>query len=173
MYRKFLFLIAAFFIALALILIVSGSPTHQLIAQMMGRRNMGSDMRIIHQLFADRDLVHRTVEQIPNGIRAVTESDDPEIAARIQTHVAKMYRHLDEKSAFPGIGMAPTLPELFRNVDRYQRQMQMTPKGVIVSETSSDADMVLLIREHAREVDRFISEGMPIMMHGMNDRMRQ
>jgi flagellar biosynthesis/type III secretory pathway ATPase len=53
-----------------------------------------------------------------------------------------------------------------RNPDLYRRQFEMTPKGIMVTETSDDPDMVAVIREHAREVTEFVETGMPGMMHG-------
>ena len=59
----------------------------------MGGGMMGSDMmgmahdsatmaqlRVIHLLFVNHDRINRTVTNLPDGIRTVTESDDPEIA---------------------------------------------------------------------------------------------
>jgi hypothetical protein len=66
--------------------------------------------------------------------------------------------------------MSRTIPIMFRNADRYQRQFAQTATGLVVTETSKNSDMTNLIREHAREVDRFIAEGMPGM--GGNMMMR-
>jgi hypothetical protein len=51
--------------------------------------------------------------------------------------------------------------------DRYQRQYELTAKGIIVTEMSSDREMVEIIREHAREVTQFVEEGMSAMRGGM------
>ena len=47
------------------------------------------EMRIIHELLANHDRIKRTVTNLPNGIRTVTESDDPQTAQWIKTHVAR------------------------------------------------------------------------------------
>jgi hypothetical protein len=65
------------------------------------------------------------------------------------------------------IRMVATLPTMFSNANRYQRQYELTSKGIIVTETSDDRDMVDVIREHAREVNGFVEEGMPAMMENM------
>ncbi|MGK2880646.1 MAG: hypothetical protein ACSLE6_07560, partial [Mycobacterium sp.] len=57
----------------------------------------------------------------------------------------------------------------FRRATDYQRQITLTPSGVVVVETSSDPELVNAIREHAREVTGFVVEGMPAMMGGMMD----
>jgi len=50
---------------------------------------------------------------------------------------------------------------------RYCRKLEVTAKGVAVTETASDADMIALIKAHAREITGFVDEGMPAMMRGM------
>src|SRR6266513_2843381 len=64
---------------------------------MGGSGMMGSatsaDMSTYMDLFNHHSEIRRTVEQIPGGVRTTTESDDPALAAQLQTHVAAMYRH--------------------------------------------------------------------------------
>lgn len=62
--------------------------------------------------------------------------------------------------------MSRTVPVLFQNIARYRRQLEATPKGVVVTETASDADMVELIKAHAQEISSFVADGMPAMMRG-------
>lgn len=169
MHRKSIILITLFIFTLGLIF-----TTPSVAQRMRGRMHHGGmmgggEMGIIHQLFDNHNQIRRTVEEIPGGIRAVTESDNPEIAALIQEHVSRMYQRIDNGQVFPMIRMSPTLPVMFRNANRYQRQLEITPKGIVVTETSQDRDMVAVIREHARDVNGFVEEGMP-MMHRM--RMR-
>lgn len=173
MKRKSVFWIALFSLALGMILVVSSFVKSQeiLTAQGMMENNRlpgsmmgGNDMGTIHQLFANHNQIYRTVKDIPGGIQAVTESPNPQITALIQSHVSKMYQRIETGQTFPMIHMAPSLPAMFRNADAYQRQLQLTAKGIIVTETSSDPEMVTIIREHAREVSNFVEEGMPAMM---------
>jgi len=135
---------------------------------MMGHHGMGQgrDAQTIHQLFAYHDQIHRTVEEIPGGIRAVTESDNPEVAALIQSHVSQMYDRIATRRSIPMIGMSSTLPTMTQAKDQYERQLRMTSKGIEVIETSDDPEIVALIREHAQEVTQFAEEGMPAMMNG-------
>jgi hypothetical protein len=122
------------------------------------------DMRTVMELFAKHNAIRRTVEELPNGIRTTTESDDPRVAALLQAHVASMYKRLDERRLFSM--MSRTLPVLFRNASRYRREARYVPKGVIVTEVSTDPKLVQVIRAHAREVDDFVREGMSAMMGG-------
>jgi len=135
---------------------------------MMGNPGMGqgSDAQTIHQLFADHKQIRRTVEEIPGGIRAVTESDNPQVAALIQKHVSKMYDRVNKKQPIPMIGMSSTLPTMTQAANQYRRQIRITPKGIEVTETSGKPEMVALIREHTQEVTQFVKQGMSAMMNG-------
>jgi hypothetical protein len=123
--------------------------------------NNGKDMQIVHQLFANHNQIRRTVEEIPGGVRTLTESDNPQITALIQAHVQSMHRRVDEGRWFTM--MSPTLPIMFRNADRYQRQNKNTSKGIAVTKTSDDPDLVAVLREHSYEVSSFVERGMPCM----------
>lgn len=131
---------------------------------MMGAAT-GADMSAYMDLFARRDEIRRRVEPIPGGVRTVTESDAPELAARLQAHVASMYEHLDRGAEVRC--MSPTLPTLFRHASGYRRDLTMTRTGVIVIERSQDPRLAEMIREHAAEVSGFVREGMSAMMQGM------
>jgi hypothetical protein len=131
---------------------------------MMGSAS-GADMSAYMDLFARHDEIRRTVEEIPGGVRTTTESDAPELARRLQTHVASMYDHLGRDAEVRCMSRA--LPTLFRNADRYRRELKQTPKGVVVTETSRDPRLASIIRGHADEVSGFVHQGMPAMMRGM------
>lgn len=175
MMKRQLFLgIALFFFALGLISIVPKLATSQetQVAMcgggMMRDGRMGGnkeDMQIVHRLFANHDQIRRTVEEIPGGVRTLTESDNPQITALIQAHVQSMHQRVDEGRWFAM--MSRTLPTMFRNADRYQRQNKNTSKGISVTKTSDDPDLVAVLREHSREVSGFVEGGMPCMGGGM------
>ncbi len=108
----------------------------------------------------------RTASDIPGGIRAVTESEDPRVASLIQEHVSAMYAHLDREQPFP-YPMSRSVPKMFANSSRYHRRLTILPKGIAVTETSNDPEMIQVIRLHAREINGFVNDGMPAMMRGM------
>ena len=135
-------------------------------AEMMMPGNMMGPMRTGMELFMRHSEIRRTVTALPNGVRAVTESDDPHTAGLIQAHVSEMYQRLDQKRAFP-YPMSRSVPAMFRYSTLYRRQLEATSNGVAVTETADDPAMVAIIREHAREVSRFVRDGMPGMMRGM------
>lgn len=122
------------------------------------------DMGIVHQLFANHSRIRRTVKEIPGGVRTVTESDIPQITALIQAHVQSMHRRVDEGRRFAM--MSRTLPIMFRNANRYERKFELTPKGIVVTKTSDDPNLVTVLREHSREVSGFVEGGKPWMGGG-------
>lgn len=131
---------------------------------MMGGATVG-DMSTYMELFARHTEIRRTVKEIPGGVRTVTESDAPELVAQLQSHVASMYEHLDRGAEVTC--MSASLPSLFRHAESYRRRLTVTPKGVVVTETSNEPQLTQAIREHAREVTGFVRDGMPAMMQGM------
>jgi hypothetical protein len=131
-----------------------------------GMGGMMGPMRTGMQLFNNHAKVHRQVTVLSDGVRAVTESDDPHVAALIQEHVSDMYARIDRDQPF-AYPMSRTVPALFRNIGRYHRTLEITSKGVAVTETASDVDMIELIKAHAREITGFVDKGMPAMMGDM------
>ena len=64
--------------------------------------------------------------------------------------------------------MSRSVPAMFAHSTTYRRKLEATAKGVAVTETADDHPaMVTVIREHAREINGFVREGMPAMMRGM------
>jgi hypothetical protein len=124
---------------------------------MSGEGMMGSgmmqDMRSIHGLFRNHEAIERRVEDIPNGVRTVTTSDDPEVAQLIRTHVRQMKARYARGQ--PIRMMDPVFRELFRNRHKASLEYEDIPGGVRVIHTADDPQVVLLIRQHAR---RFVSE---------------
>ena len=124
----------------------------------------GGDMMGIHALFARRDEIRRTVTQIPGGVRATTESDDPAVVAQLREHVQSMYARL--KEGRPINTKDPLFAAIFENADKIHVEMENTPKGITVTETSADPKVVALVRRHAEVVSLFIANGMQEMMRG-------
>jgi hypothetical protein len=122
----------------------------------------GADMMALHFLFAHRDEIQRTVTEIPAGVRTTTQSDTPAVAAQLREHVRTMYARL--KDHRPINAGDPLFAALFKNADKIDVRIQDTPTGLTVTETSSDAEVVSLIRRHAEVVNRFLANGMHEMM---------
>ena len=144
----------------------AGGMMDEMMKMMMMPDNMMGPMRTGMKLFMRHREIRRTVTELPNGIHAVTESNDPQTAALIQAHVSEMYQRLDQNRAFP-YPMSRSVPAMFAHSTAYRRKLEATPKGIAVTETSDDPTMVAVIRAHAREISGFVREGMPAMMRGM------
>jgi hypothetical protein len=122
--------------------------------------SMSGDVGAIHELLANHDRITRTVTNLPNGIKTLTESADPEIAKTIKEHVENMGK-LVQSGKDPGLPMATaTVRALFENYDKIKTTYEITSTGVVVTQTSSDAHTVALLQQHAAEVTGLVKEGM-------------
>jgi hypothetical protein len=130
---------------------------------MMGMRHDSATMAqlgIIHELIANHDRMRRTVTNLPDGIRTVTESDDPKVAGWIKTHVADMGRRVAAGDD-PGLPIeSPALHAIFRDKDKIRTTVETTEKGVAVVQTSNDASIVAELQKHAAEVTDLVQGGM-------------
>lgn len=122
-------------------------------------------MQVVHQLMVNHDKLRRTVVNLPNGVRTVTESDDPTMVTQIQ-------RHVTMTGAFVAAGHDPNLPMstpalrgVLQNGRKIVRQAQATAKGMEVVETSDDPATVALLQQHAAEITELVKRGMAAM-HG-------
>ena len=128
-----------------------------------------ADMQLVRGMLFSHDRIKRTVTNLPNGIRTVTESDDPQVAQAIQTHVASMVQRLGDGKEFNLF--SKTIPVLFENRDKISTTVETTAKGSVVTQTSSDPQVVAALQVHATEVDELVRDGMAAMMRGMMARM--
>ncbi len=124
-------------------------------------------LRVIHTLFVAHDRIKRTVTNLPNGIRTVTESDDPQIAALLKSHVADMMKRV-------GAGDDPGLPiesdalhSIFRDKDKIHTSVETTANGVAVVQSSDDPKVVGELQDHAAQVTDFAREGMAALHTAM------
>ncbi|HUL94105.1 MAG TPA: hypothetical protein VLV56_17345 [Burkholderiales bacterium] len=129
---------------------------------MQGDASFADDMRLVHAMLFDHDKIKRSVSNLPDGIRTVTESDDPGVARAIKAHVASMEKRLSDGKIFNLF--SPTLPVLFENRDTIKTAVEMTDKGSIVTQTSGDAKTVAALQAHAVEVSELARDGMSAMM---------
>jgi len=130
---------------------------------MMGRgpgQGMRGDMTTIHALFDNRDKIKRTVNDLPNGAEAITESEDEEIAALIQEHVPAMDSRVLGNEPLPPMTFHPVFVELIKHADDYTLTYEETDKGIKVTYQADDPFVITLVREHAKLVSRFIKNGM-------------
>lgn len=138
---------------------------------MLTRQDGGSsaDMGLVHDLVMNHTQIRRTVINLPDGIKTVTESDDPQLAQSIKAHVASMSQRLKDGREFNIFSR--TLPVLFENRDKITSVVELTEKGSVVTRTSTDAKVVAALQGHAAEVTELAQEGPVAMMRGMMSRM--
>ena len=160
---------------------------HQGMGRMMGQGMMGrggmmghggmmahandqatmGQVRDIHQLLANHDRIRRTVTNLADGLRTVTESDNAEVARVIKTHVAEKIGRV-QAGDNPNLPMqSPELNAIYRNKDKIRTTVDMTEKGVVVVQTSDDAETVALLQKHASQVTDLVRGGMAAMHTAM------
>jgi intracellular sulfur oxidation DsrE/DsrF family protein len=112
---------------------------------------------VFHYLLEHHKDIRRTVKRLDNGVETLTESDRPEVAAKIQEHVAAMHKRVKE-----GRGLRfwdELFAAIFNKYDRIAMTVEKTDKGVRVRETSDDPTTVKLIQAHADVVSKFVAHG--------------
>ncbi|MEQ1760081.1 MAG: hypothetical protein ABL986_17325 [Vicinamibacterales bacterium] len=132
-----------------------------------GRVETTSLMGEIHDLFMSHDRMTRTVTNLPDGIRTVTESTDPRVAQLLIGHVVSMNARV-EKGDDPGLPIeSPALRAIFKNHESIRTTLETTARGIVVMQTSTDPTTVALLQRHASEVSSFVEEGMAAMHKAM------
>lgn len=139
-------------------------------AGMMGMSHDSATMALMmgsHQLVMNHDRIKRTVTNLPNGVRTVTESDDPRVAALIKEHVRSTVKRV-QSGDDPGLPMeTPAVHAIFRNKDKVHTTVDTTATGVIVVQTSGDSATVAALQTHASEVSTLVEGGMAAMHASM------
>lgn len=124
---------------------------------MMMDSDHARDMELFHYLLDNRKKIRRTVTELADGVETLTESDEPEVAAKIREHVAAMYRRIEEDR--PIHRRDPLFAEIFDHADAIDMVMEKTDHGLHVVETSTDPYVVELIKRHAQVVSKFLENG--------------
>jgi SAM-dependent methyltransferase len=118
---------------------------------------MRADQDVFHYLLEHHADIRRTVKPLNNGVETLTESDQPEIAKKIQEHVASMHKRIQE-----GRGLRywdDLFAAIFKKHASIKMTVENTEKGVRVKETSDDPTVVALIQAHANVVSQFVARG--------------
>jgi len=119
--------------------------------------SLAYDKAVWISLLHDHQKIRREVHHIDNGVEAVTESDDPDVAARIIDHALAMQLRMKEGAQVRV--WDPVFVDLFDNHDKITLEVTPTAKGVRIRETSDDPKVVELLRAHAVGVSDFVAEG--------------
>lgn len=128
------------------------------------RRGMSGEMRedmiTLHALFAARDKISRSVKMLPNGAEAITESDDPKVAALLQEHVPAMEGRVHDDKPLPPMTFHPIFVELIKHANDYTLTHEETDRGMKAIYRSEKPFVIMLVQEHAKLVSRFVKNGM-------------
>lgn len=134
---------------------------------MMGGNATMDERGDLHDLFFNHDKIKRTVTNLEDGIRTLTESDDPQVAATIKKHIAEMGKRVEE-GRDPGLPIeTPALHAIFDHKDKIKTTYETTDKGIIVVQTSTDKAAVKALQEHAAEVTDLAKRGMVAAQEAM------
>lgn len=115
------------------------------------------DRGIWLSLLTDHEKIRRVVTFRADGVDAVTESDDPDVARRIKDHAERMKIRMDQGATVRF--WDPVFAELFEHHDKVKLAVTITEKGVSISESSEDAAVVSLLHAHASGLSDFVREG--------------
>lgn len=115
------------------------------------------DRGIWQSLLTDHTKIRRVVTFRADGVDAVTESDDPDVARRIKDHAQRMKIRMDQGATVRF--WDPVFSELFENHDKVKLAVTVTEKGVSISESSEDPAVVSLLHAHASGLSDFVREG--------------
>lgn len=127
-------------------------------AAQRGQKGIGPARDVFHELLSRHDSIDREVQDISGGVRTVTTSEDPEVAALIRLHVRQMKARFE--AGMPVRRWDPLFVELLKNYDKIVFDLEDVPGGLRVTQTSEDPQVVLLIRQHAhRGVSEFVERG--------------
>lgn len=116
-----------------------------------------ADHEVFQFLLTNHKKINRNVKKLPNGVETLTESADPQVAAKIQEHVHWMSLRI--KNTQPIRMRDPLFAELFRHTSKIKMTHEVTDHGVRVTETSEDPYVVQLIQAHADVVSGFVARG--------------
>ncbi len=124
-----------------------------------GRQEQGHDRdhKVFRFLLTNHKKITRNVKELSNGVKTVTESDDPKVATKIKEHVLWMQHRVEENQ--PIRLRDPLFAELFKHTDKITMSYEKTKKGVSVTETSEDPYVAKLIKAHAKAVSGFVEHG--------------
>lgn len=114
----------------------------------------------LEMMFRYFPLIERRLDLLPDGIRAMTRSEDAEIAAILVSHISGMINRVEEGRDPKVFIQSPTLDILFDRRDTITTVIEPIEGGLVVTQTSTDAEVVAALHTHAAEVSDMADRGM-------------
>lgn len=118
---------------------------------------LGYDKGVWLGLLRDHGHIRRTIHHSETGLTAITESDDPKVAAAIIDHAMGMKARMQTGSFVRR--WDPVFAELFDNHEAVSIEVTETPRGVRISETGTHPDAIRFLRSHALGLSDFVRGG--------------
>lgn len=118
-------------------------------------------------MFRNFQTLSRRVEALPNGIRTVTTSSDPDVMAALVSHVTGMIARVEDGRDPQVFVQSPTLDVFFARGAGIETDIAITEAGIVVTQTATDPDLVAALQIHAAEVSDMAARGMA----AVHDRM--
>ncbi len=135
-----------------------------------GRDTTRAEVEEMRAMFMRHPDITRSVTNLPDGIETRTESTDPDLAAAIVGHVVKMVERMEDGRDPMVPIQSPTLNILFERGDSITTEMTPTDNGIIVTQTSTDPEVVAALQTHAAEVSDLAARGMAAVRDSMMGR---
>ena len=129
-----------------------------------------ADLATMFRTFPEID---REVTNLPNGIRAVTRSDNPQVKDAIVRHVIDMIARVEAGDDPKVFIQSPTLDIFFERYEALTTEVEVTDDGVIVTQTSDDPELVAAMHIHAAEVSAMADQGMQAVHQMMMERAQK
>lgn len=111
-------------------------------------------------LFCNFDTITREVENLPNGIRTVTRSSDPDVMDALVSHSVGMIDRVGQLDDPEIMIQSPTLDIFFVRGESIASDVEVTDDGLTVVQTSDDPQVVAALQKHAAEVTNMADRGM-------------
>ena len=118
-------------------------------------------------LFRNFQTLTREVTNLPDGIRTVTRSSDPDVMEALISHVIGMIDRVDTGDDPQIFIQSPTLDIFFARGNRIRSEIDITDDGIVVVQTSDDPEVVQAMHVHAREVSDMAERGMQAVHEAM------
>lgn len=111
-------------------------------------------------MFRNFRSLSREVVNLPDGIRTVTRSSDPEVMDVLISHVAGMIGRVEAGDDPQVFIQSPTLDIFFARPEAIKTKIEVTDAGITVTQISDDPEMVEALHVHAAEVSDMAARGM-------------
>ena len=119
------------------------------------------------EMFGNFETFTREVTNLPNGIRTITRSSDPDVMAALVSHVAGMTDRVTRGDDPQILIQSPTLDIFFERGEGITSDITVTDEGIVVIRTSDDPEIVAAMHIHAAEVSDMAARGMDAVHDAM------